>query len=238
MGFDNWAKARSICIAASMLILGASWGFAFAQEKGGPTPSPQPSPSPPPTFQSPLTGENTGPREAQDFDNLVSLYDKYLAAGDALGNAKKCGTEEDVEAASKSYGDASNAYASAMNQYVRGYSANVYPPGPPFRRSGMNPLAITKKFNAEVDKVASAVSKASKYKPAQTNGCPNVPVTSPAPKPQPNPSHEKSQSLLGDILGHVSIGIGVGGGGNHGDHRESGPSDKPPASDSPPPPQD
>ena len=56
------------------------------------------------------------------------------------------------------------------------------------------------------------------------------------PPGRETPPPPKKTDTLDDILGHTSIGIGVGGGRGHRDHRDHDHSDHPPATDAPTPP--
>jgi len=184
----NYLPRLVSAVAAVVLAIGLSQ-FADAQTPPAPqpSPSPSPSPSPAPQFQSPFGNPNPGPGEADAFNNLVTLYDKYLAADDNLKKAKACGTKADVDAASLARKDANEAYSQALSQYVQDYSNIAYPPGAPGSlREGSPAMGA---FSNDRGKVDIAVRKASKHKPVAIGDC-TVPVTTPhppTPKPHPRP---------------------------------------------------
>jgi hypothetical protein len=231
----NWGySSRSIAIAAAIIVAVGLSQFGNAQTPPAPQPSPSPSPSPspapsatqppsptpsPPPFHSQFNGDKDATSgEATDFGNLVSVYDAWQAAGDAVTKAKSCGTQADIAAAEKAFTEADSAWVNAAYQYIDDWSNNVFPQkgGPPFKGPGAaraDPL-----FDADMNKLKDAIKKASKYVRAKVNDCPATP--------------KKKSEILEDILGHVSIGVGGGHDHRGGDRPQS--SDKPSTSTPPP----
>lgn len=163
-----------------------------------------------PAFTSPINGDKLGPGEEASFNDLVALYDKKMAAFHALQVARKCGSKADEEAAYKKWGEASDAYDAAENQYVHDFSKYLYPPGPISTWPSQQVhdelhLANPKEtYLDEMAKVDWRVRKASKYVWVEITDCPRMPSETPPP-PKPHPDAPKA-----DIAPEHSMAPGAG----------------------------
>jgi hypothetical protein len=209
---------RGAVLAASLIALtGPSVAQTppSPQPASSPTPQPSPSaaPSKPPEFKSPFGGNSKpGRGEEEAFSNLVSLYDKWQAAIDSLKKAQACGSKLDIERATQEANAAGQDYVFASDQYIRDYSSIVYPS----RLEG----DAKDRYNIDAAMVTKAVAKAGKHVSPPIQACSPRQDTTGDPPPKPEPAPPPKSGLVDDILGHVSIGVGVGIGGGRRDQND------------------
>ncbi|HJW41555.1 MAG TPA: hypothetical protein VJ476_10050 [Rhizomicrobium sp.] len=172
--------SNGVAVAALMFAVGVSLDCSLAQGTPPPT-TPEP-------FHSPFNGDKDPTSgEAQDFAKLLDLYDKSEDTRVALAAAKTCGSG--VEEAEHQHNLAFGAYLRALDEYVRGYSKNVYPPLdkmiPKGRYGQPGESKDLDDFNDETTRVEDQLRKSDK-KQHVAGACPK-PQAAPQPPPPPTP---------------------------------------------------
>jgi len=168
------------CLLTFFLLIGANVlsSAAFAQ-----TPPPSPTSGP---FHSPFNGnKDAGSAEADAYRNLMALRGKMADLEQVRKQAEACGTKADIDAAEAAWEKAYETFRKAIFQYIRDYSNNVYPPGPPFE--GKDADAVSHKFVGDFSKVTIAVNSSRNYGKFSQYACPMAPAIPAPPNPAPNP---------------------------------------------------
>ena len=219
-----------------LLVVAISTG-AVAVAQVEPAPSPAPSPTPNPMFHSPFNGDRRlSDPEGKDYTNLQQLYDFWQDDIAALAKIKKCGSAQDVAAAEALVERSAKAFEDALAQYVIDWSTFNYGTRTPPANGRFYLDAWNSRYASDKQAVLDLLQK--NYKPfaPQTGDCPKPNKNmSPGPngggvKSDGSSRDRKDDDGLGGLLGHVTIGIDIGGRGHdhHGDTRKSDHQDTPP----------
>ncbi len=197
---------RFIAIATAAGVMLAAQTPAWSQEKEGPTPAPSPSPSPP------LTPQQKAHKDTQE------AAAKAVAAWDGLQAARCAGSATAIADAQKAFDEANRELAVqmgaevALEDEVKSAEAMVET----MRSQAPWVLSDAKSKRNEVRRRAlerlSARLREEGYLFRKAT-CPEPTTSRSPPSPNPMPKPRKTSGMLGQILGHVAIGVAIGAAG-------------------------
>ncbi len=203
---SDWFVRVLLAVATTVMLSGAAFDAALAQNSGGTPPAPAPSPSPSPApFHSPFGGPDKAPdsSEAQAFNSLMDLYDAMKDAEARLKWAGRCGSASDVADAYDALQAATAAFNDALTHYILDYSGVIYP------HRGMVRQQLNDRYDADKKTLLDELAKRDK-KEHPVGDCPNNTYrTGPTPpKPRPDLPPPPNDQPINDGAGPNGGGAG------------------------------